>query len=250
MSAEFDTVAEWRAQVAASLGSAYFIPASCRGSGNPSSLDWLLDAMRVRESDVMLDVGAGVGGPAAYAGRRTGVRPILVDPEDGACQAARRLFGAPVVQADAKMLPFAGASIDVLWCLGVLCTVSTEPEQLAMLRELRRVVSPAGRIGLLAFTATSGRLDHPPSGNHFPTSGRLAALIRRAGLDIGDQVSPDDLPPPPRDWSDRIAVVDRELDRHFGRTPQLTVANARQHRIGQLLDSGQLASRLVVLWPR
>jgi SAM-dependent methyltransferase len=250
MSAEFDTVAEWTAQVAASLGPDYFIPAGCRGSGNPLSLDWLLTSLRVRSNEVMLDVGAGVGGPAAYATERTGVRPILIDPERGACRAARRLFGAAVVEADARVLPFADAVIDVLWCLGVLCTASGEPEQLAMLRELRRVVPAAGRIGLLAFTATSERLDDPPVGNHFPTSGRLAALIGQAGLRVADQASPDDLAPPPRDWSDRIAAVDRELDRRFGRTPQLAAAHAQSRRIGRLLGSGQVAPQLLLLRPR
>jgi hypothetical protein len=42
MAAEFDTVAEWTAEVAADLGSAYHIPAGCRGSGTPAALDWLL----------------------------------------------------------------------------------------------------------------------------------------------------------------------------------------------------------------
>ena len=40
--AEFDTVAEWTAEVAADLGSAYHIPAGCRGSGTPAALDWLV----------------------------------------------------------------------------------------------------------------------------------------------------------------------------------------------------------------
>ena len=35
MAAEFDTVAEWTAQVAADLGPEYYVPAACRGSGQP-----------------------------------------------------------------------------------------------------------------------------------------------------------------------------------------------------------------------
>jgi hypothetical protein len=42
MAAEFDTVAEWTAEVAADLGAAYHIPAGCRGSGSPAALDWLV----------------------------------------------------------------------------------------------------------------------------------------------------------------------------------------------------------------
>ena len=59
-------------------------------------------------ADRMLDCGAGVGGPAAFAAAEVGVRPMLSEPEAGACRAARRLFGLPVVQAGSD-LPFAPA---------------------------------------------------------------------------------------------------------------------------------------------
>ena len=95
MEDEFDTVAEWTAQVAADLGPEYFIPAGCRGSGQPAALDWLLAGMRPQAGELLIDVGAGVGGPDAYAARHTGVRPVLVEPEPGACRAAVRLFGGP-----------------------------------------------------------------------------------------------------------------------------------------------------------
>ena len=68
MEAEFDTVAEWTAEVAADLGPEYFVPAACRGSGKPAALDWLLTGLRPGPGDQILDVGAGIGGPAAYGG--------------------------------------------------------------------------------------------------------------------------------------------------------------------------------------
>jgi hypothetical protein len=37
MEAEFDTVADWTARVAADLGPEYYIPAACRGSGQPAT---------------------------------------------------------------------------------------------------------------------------------------------------------------------------------------------------------------------
>jgi len=79
MEAEFDTVAAWTAEVAADLGPEYFVPAACRGSGKPAALDWLLAGLRAGARDLLADVGAGLGGPAAYAADRTGVRPVLVD---------------------------------------------------------------------------------------------------------------------------------------------------------------------------
>jgi SAM-dependent methyltransferase len=250
MSAEFGTVAEWTAQVATALGPDYYIPAGCRGSGQPSSLDWLIESLGLRADDTMLDVGAGVGGPAAYAAKRTGVRPILLDPEPGACRAAARLFPAPVAEADATALPVADAMADVAWCLGVLCTAPGEAQQLAMLRELRRIVRGGGRIGLLVFLATTESLDDPPQGNHFPTRDRLNALVGQAGLGVEERADPRDLPSPPRPWADATAAVEHELERRFGRTPQWSTASEQSDRIGHLLDSGQLAAQLLRLRPR
>ncbi|GAC1345900.1 MAG: hypothetical protein NVSMB29_20240 [Candidatus Dormibacteria bacterium] len=53
---------------------------------------WLLDRLQLEPGQTFLDVGAGVGGPAAFARRERGVRPLLTDPELGACRAARSLF--------------------------------------------------------------------------------------------------------------------------------------------------------------
>lgn len=249
MAAEFGTVAEWTAQVAADLGPDYYVPAACRGSGQPVALDWLLDGLRPGPDDLMLDVGAGVGGPAAYAAGKTGVRPVLAEPEPGACRAAARLFGLPVVQADATALPFATGSADTAWCLGVLCTASGPDAQLAMLRELRRVVRPGGRsrIGLLVYLAETARLDDPPQGNHFPDSAGLHALLGRAGLDVEAVADAQQLPDPPAGWADRAAAVERELRRRFGATPQLAAADGQSDRIGKLLRKGQLTSQVLLV---
>lgn len=158
LKAEFDTVAEWTADVAVDLGPDYFLPAACRGSGSPSTLRWFVDRLGLTAADRMLDCGAGVGGPAAFAAQESGVAPILSEPEAGACRASQRLFGFPVVQA-ASDLPFATASFDVTWALGVLCTV---PDQPCLLRELHRVLRPDGRLGLLVFVARSLPLSDQP----------------------------------------------------------------------------------------
>ncbi len=144
MAAEFDTVAEWTAEAAQALGPEHYVPAGCRGSGGPVALDWFLDRLGLQADSTLLDVGAGVGGPAGYAKQRTGVRGVLVEPEAGAGRAARDLFGLPVLRADAAALPVRGGSFEVAWCLGVLCTT---PDHRAVLGELRRVVRPGGRVG-------------------------------------------------------------------------------------------------------
>jgi SAM-dependent methyltransferase len=247
MDDEFGTVAEWTAEVAESLGPEYRIPAACRGSGQPSALDWLLAGLDPRPGDIMIDIGAGLGGPAAYAAERTGVQPVLAEPEFEACQAAARLFGAPVVQADATALPFADGAASHAWCLGVLCTTSGPDAQRAILRELRRVLRPSGRAGLLVFLAAQDRLDDPPEGNHFPSRAQLTALLREAGLTETATADPSSLPAPPASWQERTEAIDHELRRRFGNAQPLVIALEQSRRIGQLLESGELVSQVIQL---
>jgi SAM-dependent methyltransferase len=247
MDAEFDTVADWTAEVAESLGPQYRIPAACRGSGQPSALDWLLADLAPQPGDVMIDIGAGLGGPSAYAAERTGVRPVLAEPEFDACRGAARLFGAPVVQADATALPFADGAASQAWCLGVLCTADGPDAQRSILREMRRVLRPSGRAGLLVFLATRDRLDNPPEGNHFPSHAQLSALLQETGLTETGVADPASLPAPPASWHERAAAVDDELRRRFGNAPALITAREQSSRIGELLHSGELVSQVIRL---
>lgn len=241
MKAEFDTVAAWTADAALALGPDHFLPAGCRGSGSPGALRWLLDRLDVRPGDLLLDAGAGVGGPAAFAAAETAVRPLLSEPEAGACRAARRLFDVPVVQA-ASALPFADASVDALWSLGVLCTVPDQPQFLA---ELRRVLRPGGRLGLLVFVAR-GPLPEQPVGNDFPTRARLDALLDEAGLLVRDSASADAFPAVPAGWQAQADAVEAELERRHGDDEAWQVAAAQSAVIGRLLAAGDLEGTLVV----
>jgi SAM-dependent methyltransferase len=247
MEAEFDTVAEWTAQAALDLGRDYRIPAACRGSGQPAALDWLLTGLAPDPGDTLIDVGAGLGGPAAYAAEQANVRPVLLEPEPEACRAARRLFGFPTFQGDATRLPFADGSVAVAWCLGVLCTMPGSAAQSQVLRELRRVVRPGGRIGLLVLLACGPRLDDPPEGNHFPTVADLDAQLAQAGLAVLDRQATSALPSHPPQWKQRLDTVESELQRRHDQDPAWGTAEDQSARIGHLLHNGQLESQILLL---
>jgi ubiquinone/menaquinone biosynthesis C-methylase UbiE len=244
MQAEFDTVAEWTAAVAVELGPEYHVPAGCRGSGSPAALDWLLDEMHAVVGDVFLDCGAGVGGPAAYAARSRSVRPVLVEPEAGGCRAATRLFGYPTLRADASALPFADASFNAAWSLGVLCTT---PDQISLLDELRRVVRPSGRIGLLTFVAHRDLSNDHVEGNHFPTSSGLEDLVTKSSLSVEQSLSAAELPAIPATWNDRIETVERALANRHRHTEAWQLAERQSSAIAKLLDSGAVTAELLVL---
>ena len=244
MEAEFDTVAQWTARVAVELGSQFHIPAACRGSGSPAALDWLIDRMRLTAGQALLDCGAGVGGPAAYAAAACSVRPVLVEPEAGACKAARTLFDHPVVQAAGSALPVADDSVDAAWALGVLCTTT---DQLAVLEELHRIVAPGGCVGLLAFVAHGAIPPDELEDNHFPTPARLTALIEAAAFEVADRLCTAELPDIPQDWSRREQTVTDALTERYGHTRAWRLAEQQSSSIGRLLGDGTLTGELLVL---
>lgn len=241
MKAEFDTVAGWTADAALDLGPEFHLPAGCRGSGSPGALRWLIDRLDLTATDAMVDVGAGVGGPAAFAEAEAGVHPVLSEPEVGACRAARKLFGLPVLQA-ASELPFASASFDVAWSLGVLCTV---PDQPLLLRELHRVLQPGGRLGLLVYVARAP-LPEQPVGNDFPTEERLRDLLDEAGLVVENSASAADFAGLPLHWREHADAVDAELERRHGADSVWQTAEQQSAVIGRLLSAGDLAGTLLV----
>jgi SAM-dependent methyltransferase len=244
MEAEFGTVAEWTAQVAVELGPDYSVPAGCRGSGSPPALDWLIEQMQLKSGSWLLDCGAGVGGSAAYAARSCSVRPVLVEPELGACRAAKTLFDHPVVCASGSALPIRGSSFDAAWSLGVLCTT---PDQGALLDELRRAVRPAGPIGLLVFVAQRDIPGDQLAGNHFPTQSGLLELLERSSLHVEHRKSTADLPAIPDDWNERVDAVTRALCERHGQTRAWRLAERQSSRIGQLLEDGTLTGELLVV---
>ena len=245
MDAEFDTVAAWTADVVAGLAPAYRIPAGCRGSGSPGALHWLLDHLAPEAEDIFLDCGAGVGGPAAFAARETGVRPLLTDPEPGACRAARALFGLAALQAGTQ-LPIAPGSIRAGWSLGVLCTVN---DQAAYLAEIRRVLGPEARFGMIVYCAMHPgdlRLERP-EGNNFLTVEALDELLERASLRVLTSSWTDHFAAFPADWEDVMATVQTELERLHGDDPRWQTAEVQSSRMGSLLAAGEIRGRMLVL---
>lgn len=245
MEAEFDTVATWTAEVATALGPDYALPAACRGSGSPPAIDWMCDAVDMSSGDVLVDIGAGIGGPAAYAARQRGAAPVLVEPEMGACRAAEVLFGLPVVQASGSAVPLADGSADAVWSLGVLCTMA---DQLGLLRELSRVVRPGGGIGLLVYTATTDvPKDQQPEGNSFPSTETLDTLVRGANLQKVDECPAVDLGAGSADWQERTDRVAAELESRYRDHPAWQLAEQQSKKMGDLIGSCTVVGTLLHL---
>ena len=236
MEAEFGTVAGWTEEAVRALGPEYAIPAGCRGSGSEGALRWLAERLRVGPRTRLLDDGSGVGGPAGWLAAERGLRSVCAEPMAEAVRAGRRLFGLPSVVAAAQALPFAAGTFDAAWCLGVLCTTSDKAGALA---ELRRVLRPGGRVGLLVFIA-DGPLTPPlPEGNDFPSEGEVLDVLSGAGFAL-EHSADADLSDSPAWWTERSDAVDAEVERRHGHDPAFRQAQENAHRVGRLLAAGEL----------
>jgi demethylmenaquinone methyltransferase/2-methoxy-6-polyprenyl-1,4-benzoquinol methylase len=159
----------------------------------------------VRPGDRVLDVACGTG-DLALAAAAAGGRVTGVDFSTRMLERARRKSSAVEwLEADALALPFDDASFDVVTSgFGVRNLADLE----AGLRELRRVLRPGGRIGVLEITQPQGALRPffrvwfdrvvplmgkvlpgggaytylPASVRRFPGPGDLAAALERAGF--------------------------------------------------------------------
>ncbi len=238
---EFGTEAAWTVEVVAELPSADAIPGACQGSGDPAALDWLADALEVNQATRFLDLGGGIGGPAAWLRGRQGCEPVVAEPMIDAARGARTLFGLPGV-AVVDQLPFPAGAFDAAWVLAVLSTVDDRARTLA---ELHRVVVPGGHLGVQEYLRTGERIEEPPEGNDFLTFDELVATLSDAGFNVVEDVGVADLSPPPPEWKaaeDR--VKDTVAERHAGERV-LEETQRAVHRFAELLGDGSLTVRLV-----
>lgn len=126
-----------------------------RGNHSPPHL---LELLEPRPGERLLEIGPGVGVhsvPVASAVGPAGVLDVVDVQPAMLADVVQRAKGAGVGNirphlADARCLPFRDASFDAAYLVGVLGEVADE---MAALRELRRVVKPSGRIvvGEVAF---------------------------------------------------------------------------------------------------
>ena len=102
----------------------------------------------VAETDHVLDVGSGLGGPARYFARRFGCRVSGIDLTAEFCEVARHLTSllgladrVSVEQGDALAMPFGDEAFDGAYSMNVSMNIE---DKRALYREIHRVLKPGG----------------------------------------------------------------------------------------------------------
>ncbi len=141
---------------------------------------WLYQQAGLARARTVLEVGCGTGVLAQEIARLGSARVVGLDINSGMLTYARRRqeSGLTHVQGDAHALPFPGGCFDVVVCHYLLLWLA-DPAQ--GVREMARVVRPAGCVLACAEPDYGGRVDHPPE---MVALGRLQAeSLRQQGAD-------------------------------------------------------------------
>ena len=130
--------------------------------GGLAAVEALARRAEIGPPSLVLDVCAGLGGPARFLARRFGCRVVGVDLNGGRCAGGRRLTAlvglagrVAMISADAQSLPFrTGAFTAVVSQEGLLHV----RDKAAVLAECARVLRPGARIAFTDWVAAP-RLD-------------------------------------------------------------------------------------------
>jgi SAM-dependent methyltransferase len=155
----------------------------------------LAELAGVQPGERILDVGAGIGGPARVLAARRGAQVTALDSAPRFCAVAERLTrGAAlsgrvrVVCGDALEVPFADASFDVAWTQAVAQNIADKERLVA---ELARVVVPGGRVAMFEIVAgPGGPIEFPvpwadrPDQSWLVAAGELRGLLDAGPLEV------------------------------------------------------------------
>lgn len=243
------------AEILSSLDDDHRLIGACCGRANPFLLEWVAGNLGVGAAHTVLDLGAGIGGPAVWLSRRTGARFVGVDAAEDAVAGLRRLFPfLPAVVGRIEALPMADASVDAVIALGVLDQV---PRLGEVARSVARVLRPGGRFVALFHVsdhpsasgpprpaARPGGADGiPPAANHFRPASAHLHPFHEAGFDRVHLESFPSLPDSPDLWRRVRASVTQALRDRHGADLRHRAAERQRQRFEALENAAAISLR-------
>jgi SAM-dependent methyltransferase len=183
----------------------------------------------------VLDVGSGIGGPARYMVATFGCRVTGIDLTEEFVAAARELTErcglagrVAFEHGNALAMPFADASFDAASCQYVAMNIA---DKTGLLREIRRVLKPGGRLVWSSVVLVAGEPHFPvpwarePAGSFLVSAEALRPMFAESGLRIIEWTDETEVhkafsakmraapPPPVNALSNRIVIGSDFMER-------------------------------------
>lgn len=149
---------------------------------------WVPFTARLPRAADVADLGCGHADDGALLAQ-AGHRVIGLDRSAGMLAYAARALPGLVAQADLRRLPLASQSIDGIWCCASLLHVPHD-QTMTALREMRRILRPAGCLALVTAAGQETRLEPVPYAPDtrrwffYREPGQLEEQLREAGLRV------------------------------------------------------------------
>jgi SAM-dependent methyltransferase len=161
--------------------------------GYPATLE-LARLAEISAAAVVLDIGAGIGGPARALAESFGCRMTGVDLSEPFVEAARYLNGRTAQEgqvtfevASALDLPFDNAQFDVVLLQHVAMNIADRPR---LYGEIRRILKPRGRFATYDIVSNGGVPYYPapwartPEASFLLTPAATREAVEQAGFRV------------------------------------------------------------------
>jgi ubiquinone/menaquinone biosynthesis C-methylase UbiE len=163
----------------------------------------LAELADVRDTDHVLDLGSGIGGPARFLARTFGCHVTGIDLTPELCAVARELDErtgmdglVTIDEGDVTDLPYDDATFDLVWTQHVMMNVA---DKATAYREAHRVLKATGRFAMFDIVATDERgpsfpvpWADEPSVSHLVRADEVRTLLEAAGFAIALEQDPSE----------------------------------------------------------
>jgi SAM-dependent methyltransferase len=238
----FDQQSLWRIEAADALGltADNMIAAMSPGPAFPAVLR-SLEAALTPHPNVIIDLGAGIGGVSEWMRISTGATVYAIEPEAGARHAARLAFPhLHVLEGCADSAPLPDGGADAVVMSGVASLMSDIAPTIA---EVDRLLTRSGRFAIAdLFSSSTKTWCSAP--NIFRSVEDLTSTLHRHGFTAASVGCGDPLPD--SSWAAAARAVDDWIDTNCADRPGYQEWNADRQHLRHHIQSGNLMGGCVV----